>query len=41
MSRKAQNSLLIKAKKNKNDEFYTQLSDIERELKYYQNSFYK
>ena len=39
MSRKAQNSLLIKAKKNKNDEFYTQLSDIERELQYYKNHF--
>ena len=27
------------AKKNKNDEFYTQLSDIENELKYYKKHF--
>lgn len=33
------NELLRKAKKNKNDEFYTQLIDIERELKYYKNKF--
>ena len=39
MSRKAQNSLLIKAKKNKNDEFYTQYSDIKRELQYYKEHF--
>lgn len=30
---------LRKAKKNKNDEFYTQLSDIEKELKYYKDFF--
>jgi hypothetical protein len=30
---------LHKAKKNKNDEFYTQLSDIEKELKHYKNHF--
>lgn len=30
---------LHKAKKNKNDEFYTQLSDIEKELKHYNNHF--
>ena len=28
-----------KAKKGKNDEFYTQLSDIDRELKHYKNHF--
>ena len=32
---KAKNSNLIKAKKAKNDEFYTQLSDIEKELSHY------
>lgn len=37
--RKNGNSLLRKAKKNKNDEFYTQLVDIERELKHYKNQF--
>ena len=30
---------LKKAKKNKNDEFYTQLCDIEKELKYYKDFF--
>jgi len=39
MGRKVQHSLLTKAKKNKNDEFYTQLSDIESELKHYKNQF--
>jgi modification methylase ecoRI len=39
MARKATNELLQKAKKSKNDEFYTQLSDIERELQYYKNHF--
>lgn len=39
MTRKVQHSLLRKAKKSKNDEFYTQLSDIERELKYYTAHF--
>lgn len=39
MVRKATNALLHKAKKSKNDEFYTQLSDIERELKHYTNNF--
>lgn len=29
------NTSLSNAKKAKNDEFYTQLSDIENELKYY------
>jgi hypothetical protein len=39
MARKIQHSLLRKAKSNKNDEFYTQLSDIERELQHYKNLF--
>lgn len=33
------NSNLHKAKKQKNDEFYTQLSDIEKELKHYKKHF--
>lgn len=33
------NKKLHKAKKNKKDEFYTQLSDIERELKHYRKHF--
>ena len=36
---KSKNSNLKKAKKNKNDEFYTQLNDIENEMKYYKNYF--
>ena len=39
MARKANNTLLQKAKKSKSDEFYTQLSDIESELKHYKNHF--
>ncbi len=39
MLTKATNKLLQKAKKSKSDEFYTQLSDIESELKNYKNSF--
>lgn len=39
MARKVNNSLLIKAKKNRSDEFYTQLLDIERELQHYRNHF--
>jgi len=39
MARKVQHSLLKKAKQNKNDEFYTQLSDIENELKHYRIHF--
>lgn len=39
MTRKVQHSLLDKAKANKNDEFYTQLSDIESELKHYKSHF--
>lgn len=35
----AKNESLHKAKDNKKDEFYTQLSDIERELKHYKNHF--
>ena len=33
------NKGLTKAKKDKKDEFYTQLSDIERELKNYKSHF--
>ena len=33
------NSSLNKAKDVKNDEFYTQLTDIEKELKHYRNHF--
>lgn len=33
------NGTLKSAKKNKNDEFYTQLGDIENELKYYKDFF--
>src|SRR5690606_37000562 len=39
MAKKSANSNLHKAKDNKKDEFYTQLSDIERELKYYKHHF--
>lgn len=39
MARNATNILLQKAKKSKSDEFYTQLSDIERELQYYKEHF--
>lgn len=39
MARKVQHSLLTKAKTNKKDEFYTQLKDIESELKHYENHF--
>ncbi|MDC9721852.1 MAG: adenine-specific methyltransferase EcoRI family protein [Urechidicola sp.] len=39
MARKVQHSLLNKAKTNKNDEFYTQLSDIVSELEHYKNHF--
>lgn len=39
MVRKVNHSLLKKAKVNKNDEFYTQLSDIESELQYYKTHF--
>lgn len=33
------NKTLGKAKKNKKDEFYTQLSDIEAEMRYYKDQF--
>lgn len=33
------NSSLNKAAKSKNDEFYTQLADIEKELKRYKDQF--
>ncbi len=39
MTRNATNKLLQKAKKSKSDEFYTLLSDIERELQYYKAHF--
>lgn len=39
MRRNIQHSLLNKAKSNKNDEFYTQLSDIESELQHYKKHF--
>ncbi len=39
MTEKAQNKNLNQAKSNKKDEFYTQLTDIERELKHYRNHF--
>jgi hypothetical protein len=39
MAKKSQNTKLTQAKKNKKDEFYTQLSDIERELKHYKKHF--
>ena len=39
MAKTAKNSNLHKASKAKKDEFYTQLSDIERELRYYKHHF--
>ncbi len=39
MARIATNKNLHKAKKSKQDEFYTQLSDIEREVKHYKDHF--
>ena len=39
MAQVSKNKDLHKAKDAKNDEFYTQLSDIERELKYYEGHF--
>jgi hypothetical protein len=38
MTKKALNKNLGKAKNSKKDEFYTQLSDIERELKHLDSS---
>jgi len=39
MAKKAQNNNLHKAKNNKKDEFYTQLADIEYELRHYKEHF--
>jgi hypothetical protein len=39
MDKSSSNKKLHKAKANKRDEFYTQLSDIERELKHYKKDF--
>ena len=39
MAKKALNSNFMRAKRAKNDEFYTQISDIENELKYYRDQF--
>jgi hypothetical protein len=39
MARHATNKSLTNAKKSKSDEFYTQLSDIEKELKHYKTQF--
>lgn len=39
MAKKSLNNNLIKAKSSKEDEFYTQLSDIEKELKHYKKHF--
>ena len=39
MKKKSTNSSLHKAKNSKKDEFYTQLSDIDRELKHYKKHF--
>lgn len=39
MSKQSQNTNLHSAKSAKKDEFYTQLSDIEKELKHYKEHF--
>jgi hypothetical protein len=39
MGRETQRKLLTQAKRSKNDEFYTQLVDIERELVHYKANF--
>jgi hypothetical protein len=39
MATKSLNSNLTKAKAGKNDEFYTQLTDIEKELYHYRHHF--
>ncbi len=39
MAKKTQNTNLTQAKKNKKDEFYTQLTDIENELRHYKKYF--
>ena len=40
MDKKNLNKNLCNARKNKNDEFYTQLSDIETELQHYKKQLY-
>ena len=40
MAKKSQNSNLTAAKANKKDEFYTQLSDIEKNLRHIQRTFF-
>ena len=40
MENKSSNKTLRKANKEKNDEFYTQLSDIEKELRHYKEKKY-
>jgi hypothetical protein len=39
MAKSSSNRNLQSAKSSKNDEFYTQLSDIEKELKHYKDHF--
>src|SRR5690554_7936427 len=39
MAKKSLKENLAKAKKNKNDEFFTQLTDIDKELKHYKHHF--
>ena len=39
MAKKSENENLHKAKSGKKDEFYTQLSDIEHELRHYKEHF--
>jgi predicted metallo-beta-lactamase superfamily hydrolase len=39
MTEKSKNKNLHKSQKAKKDEFYTQLGDIERELRYYKSHF--
>ena len=39
MEKKSLNNNLKKAKSEKNDEFYTELTDIEKELKHYKEHF--
>jgi len=41
MANKSLNKNLHKASKAKNDEFYTQLTDIEKEIKHYKNQFHR
>ena len=40
MGKQSSNKTLHKAAKAKNDEFYTQVDDIEKELKYYKDQFH-